>query len=104
MGFDKLSVFVQSKEAHVVLTVSGMLSVILWSNHVIGCLWYIMGIYAGSDTGLTWLSDGGAAYTEAGKLYEYTTALHWAITQMTPASMEVTPKSSSERIFTIVCI
>jgi len=39
-----------------------------------------------------------------GDWYVYTTALHWSLTQFTPASMEVHAVNSKERIFTIVTI
>merc|ERR1711976_256751 len=38
---------------------------------------------------------------ESNVLYLYTTALHWALTQYTPASMEVTPRNWAERIYAI---
>mmetsp|Transcript_25171 Transcript_25171/g.48232 ORF Transcript_25171/g.48232 Transcript_25171/m.48232 type:complete len:337 (+) Transcript_25171:1118-2128(+) len=36
--------------------------------------------------------------------YFYMTSLHWAVTQFTPASMEVTPKNSGERLYNLVAI
>ena len=33
--------------------------------------------------------------------YKYSTALHWSLTQFTPASMEVMPQNEYERFFTV---
>jgi len=43
-------------------------------------------------------------YVEPSVLYLYTTALHWALTQFTPASMEVTPRNWAERIYAILVV
>lgn len=37
-------------------------------------------------------------------MFQYLTAFHWAITQMTPGSMPVHPLNSYERIFNIICL
>lgn len=36
--------------------------------------------------------------------YAYTTALHWSLTQFTPASMEVVPQNAYERCYNVVVI
>jgi len=36
--------------------------------------------------------------------YFYSTALHWSLTQFTPGSMEVVPRNSAERSFTILTL
>lgn len=66
-------------------------------NHIIACLWYWMG-HVGSFED-NWLMAYGLDQRELS--YKYTTSLHWALTQCTPASMEVFPANSLERIFTI---
>jgi hypothetical protein len=79
--------------------------VILWLNHAIACGWYSIGMMRdSSDTGRTWLDEPtgdyqGGVYGDTGSPYLYTTSLHWAITQMTPGSMQVFPVNSSERIY-----
>lgn len=42
--------------------------------------------------------------TEPSLWYRYLTALHWALTQFTPASMEVVPHNSAERIFAMFTV
>jgi hypothetical protein len=91
----------------VVYDVVRIVFVILWLNHIIACSWVALGKNVSSDTGLRWLDlpVGGreyVAYSSAGNKYQYTTAFHWALTQMTPGSMQVFPVNSSERIFNSV--
>eukprot|EP00913_Durusdinium_trenchii_P004316 g4001.t1 len=51
---------------------------------------------------------GSRAIAQPGRpdslVYIYTTAYHWSITQLTPASCEIYPRSSRERIFNIAVI
>lgn len=77
---------------------------ILVANHFGACSWYWLGgIY--DDTVPSWRNTylvGHALGHET--LYEYTTSFHWSITQCTPASIEVQPENSTERIFAICCL
>lgn len=97
----KAKLRVQEKGFHLVMDIALLLLMILWVNHVVCCAWYSIGVYSESDTGYTWLKNNDLP--SGGTYYEYLTALHWAITQMTPGSMEVVPKSSGERLFN-VCV
>jgi len=95
----KAKLMIQMKGFHLAMDISLLLLVILWVNHVVCCGWYSIGRYIKSDTGSTWLSH--EEFSAAGTYYEYWTSLHWAITQMTPGSMEVFPESSEERIYSV---
>jgi len=84
---------------------------LVWVNHTIACFWCFLGREdprgSVSDTGFTWMDTGDGlawAYSHSGRLYQYTTAFHWALTQMTPGSMQVFPVNSVERIFNIICL
>jgi len=95
-----------------------ILGVILWINHVFTCIWFGIGSSSLTDTGFSWLDMadtlGGEGslenpteatpYRDATPLYQYTTAMHWSMTQMTPGSMQVFPQNSSERICNIFCL
>mmetsp|Transcript_68594 Transcript_68594/g.222301 ORF Transcript_68594/g.222301 Transcript_68594/m.222301 type:complete len:913 (-) Transcript_68594:215-2953(-) len=83
--------------------------VILLVNHMMACAWYAVGKYSVSDTGATWLDDklgGGSGKTYGGSslLYQYTTAMHWAMTQMTPGSMQVFQQNTNERVYSFFCL
>jgi len=88
-----------------------ILTSIVYINHVNGCMWFLIGRtgYEGDDTGgRSWLNqmltDEGPSYYHAGFVFQYFTSVHWSITQMTPGSMEVTPKNSYERMWNIICL
>lgn len=89
-----------------------LLFFIFWCNHVLGCVWYAIGVYgaADSDTGASWLDDTinagdwSKTYEDLGIYFQYTTSLHWSITQMTPGSIPLQPLNSSERVFNIACL
>ncbi|CAE8626473.1 unnamed protein product [Polarella glacialis] len=68
-------------------------------NHFIACFWYGVGSVEGEDS---WVSFWHLADRDVG--YRYATSLHWSLTQFTPASMEITPRNTLERAFTILVI
>jgi len=90
-----------------------ILAGILWINHFSSCVWFAIGrlVKEGgfdSDTGETWLDISvgtlDITYYRVGILFQYTTCMHWSMTQMTPGSMAVTPRNSFERLWNIVCL
>lgn len=93
------------REASLVLDISVAMLLMTWITHVFCCIWYSIGMdVEDSDTGTTWLTLGADANLKADSMYAYLTSLHWALTQMTPGSMEVTPKSSGERVYSILVL
>eukprot|EP00931_Biecheleriopsis_adriatica_P113694 TRINITY_DN8885_c0_g2_i1.p1 TRINITY_DN8885_c0_g2~~TRINITY_DN8885_c0_g2_i1.p1 ORF type:complete len:936 (-),score=147.56 TRINITY_DN8885_c0_g2_i1:130-2937(-) len=86
-----------------------ILAIIVWINHLLCCMWMGAARMGGDVFEQTWLDrfDGGRlghTFAEASVEYQYTTALHWSITQMTPGSMEVFPTNPLERIINILCL
>lgn len=102
----KLKAMNPKREFHLFLDMGIIMVSIFWLTHVWCCIWYVIGLdFDGSDTGTTWLShlrDGSGR--DAGGSYEYTTALHWSLTQITPGSMEVVPKTTKERVYNVVIL
>lgn len=96
------------KETDMTATVLRIISWILGIlilNHVIACFWFLLGQQEIRDLP-SWLDQVKLDYralsiTEPSNWYYYATALHWALTQFTPASMEVVPTNTYERFFTI---
>ncbi|CAK0851164.1 unnamed protein product [Prorocentrum cordatum] len=91
-----------SSEAVITLAgVAKLLLLLILVTHYVACMWFWLADT--SDERRTWktrfLSPGD--YSQP---YEYLTAMHWAITQFTPASMEVHPMNVQERLFTCVVI
>eukprot|EP00403_Amphidinium_massartii_P004537 CAMPEP_0178375138 /NCGR_PEP_ID=MMETSP0689_2-20121128/2733_1 /TAXON_ID=160604 /ORGANISM="Amphidinium massartii, Strain CS-259" /LENGTH=937 /DNA_ID=CAMNT_0019995121 /DNA_START=1 /DNA_END=2811 /DNA_ORIENTATION=- len=101
----------------IMLSIFKILLLILYINHMIACGWYALGSQIeGSDTGSVWLeisstspalqdSDGNVVkYHDAGFAYQYFTAFHFSLTQMTPGSMQVFPVNTYERIYNGSCL
>lgn len=96
----KAKLMINHSEVHMAMDISCLLLIMAWVNHIVACMWYVIGKYSRPATHATWLTN----FEGKGDLaYEYSTVLHWAITQMTPGSMEVNPRSVSERLYA-VCI
>jgi len=92
-----LFAYIKSDFVRTICSIFLMLLVLVVFNHYIACGWYLIGII--HDDG--WL-QAHILETKSNE-YLYTTALHWSLTQFTPASMEVYPHNLTERIYT-VCV
>jgi len=91
------------------MEVTKILVAIMIVNHMLACAWFAIGQWFPGDTGLSWLdaplaSDPDVTYKATAPLYQYTTSLHWTMTQMTPGSMQVVPLNSLERVFNFCCL
>ena len=75
-------------------------------NHTVACAWFAL-TRLSSDTGHSWLDlnfVNQRTYDDFDATFQYLTAFHWSLTQMTPGSMPVQPTNSTERVFNIVCL
>lgn len=91
---------VQSEFCLIMLGIARVIVSIMLINHLIACSWYGIGtVFEGRVD--TWVYQNNLHDKELG--YKYTTALHWSLTQFTPASMEVVPENALERVFA-VCV
>jgi len=82
-----------------------MMLCILVLNHVIACGWFLVGSIATSldlPSWLTWSERENFLNLEIG--YQYTTCLHWTLTQFTPASMDVVARNILERVYSIMVL
>mmetsp|Transcript_64361 Transcript_64361/g.199285 ORF Transcript_64361/g.199285 Transcript_64361/m.199285 type:complete len:692 (+) Transcript_64361:104-2179(+) len=103
----KVTAFVDNLEAQAsdfwissVIHVTKTMLLILALNHVIACGWYAVGS-VGRES---WTEQAFACEDGCTIWYRYATSLHWAVTQFTPASMEVNPKNALERTYAIAVI
>jgi len=73
-------------------------------NHVVACIWFGIGSFVRDEhlDGNNWIQANNLGERELG--YQYTTSMHWSLTQFTPASMEVRPYNVYERLFSIVVL
>lgn len=98
-----------SEIVHNLVNMLLLLMTIIWVNHVLACTWIAIARYCPSDTGLHWTSsvvsgESLDTYEQSSILFQYSTAVHWSFTQMTPGSMPVQPLNSIERLFNICCL
>lgn len=68
-------------------------------THFVACMWFFVG---SSEPGMSWVKKYELTHSDAVTQYAY--AYHWSITQFTPASMEVFPQNTKERVFAVVII
>ena len=59
--------------------------VFTWVNHILACLWAVIGFHAPSDTGARWVDlpvySGGGIFKSWDTAYQYWTSLHWSMSQ-----------------------
>jgi hypothetical protein len=91
--------------AFICFSVLELLAYVLALNHVIACLWYGIGRLGQSEGMRNWLQDAGREPVWGkGLAWKYVTSLHWSLTQLTPAAMDVSACNTMERIFSIVIL
>lgn len=81
--------------------VIGLMAAVILLNHTIACLWFYIGTSV-EDPSVSWLSLVEGVESDRG--YAYICAFHWAITQFTPATQNLAPRTSAERMFAIVVV
>eukprot|EP00403_Amphidinium_massartii_P046720 CAMPEP_0178459118 /NCGR_PEP_ID=MMETSP0689_2-20121128/47938_1 /TAXON_ID=160604 /ORGANISM="Amphidinium massartii, Strain CS-259" /LENGTH=1054 /DNA_ID=CAMNT_0020085531 /DNA_START=32 /DNA_END=3194 /DNA_ORIENTATION=- len=74
---------------------------LLMFNHVVSCTWYAIGHIDDEALHDTWLTSYIEQSLQHDRGYLYFTALHWALTQFLPGSMEVFPTKFNERVFNV---
>jgi len=92
--------FVERVDDETIVIIMGVFKIliaIMVINHLIACSWYGIGISDIYET--SWVKTN--EINPEDRMYAYTTALHWSLTQFTPASMEVVPENTGERAFTV---
>lgn len=103
--FVQLDALVSSRLLGVIVRVVRNVICIVMVNHFIACAFYALSEWQREEGTNSWIQHlRSDKYDDPPTLlYKYTTALHWALTQFTPASMEVFPCNALERIFA-VCV
>ncbi|CAJ1395504.1 unnamed protein product [Effrenium voratum] len=99
---DAMLEYIESEFTFLVISLLRLLFFIVLLNHVIACLWYLIGKESNIAGNVNWIQTGG--YLQEDATYKYTTSLHWALTQFTPASMDVSAKNVYERVFSIAVL
>jgi len=92
------------------LQFSRIFLVTLWCNHVLACGWWFVGRWGPTDTDYSWAQatiparEDGLRYSEANQAFQYATAFHWSVAQITLGAVEVTCGSTMERMYNVVCL
>jgi len=89
---------IHSEHNRTLMHIAKLLALIVAINHFIACGWYGMHHLREDQS---WVDVNFVKGDGLG--YRYWTSMHWSMTQFTPASMEVVPKNSLERFYT-VCV
>jgi len=100
--FVSVSEFIQSDELRTIFSLGVLVLGIVIFNHYFACGWYFVGKEGQRYGYENWLVEHGVFNT--GFRYEYSTSLHWSMTQFTPAAMEVHAWNSAERVYAICTI
>lgn len=95
----ELFVQIKSEQMRAVFNIAVMILGLVFANHYIACGWYYLGSEVTVDGGLTWLTITHMEHRD--NVFKYTTALHWSLTQFTPASMDVSATNVAERVYSI---
>jgi len=95
----------------VVLRTLQFAALILWTTHVVACAWYAIGKYSPSGSGEAhWIDTHRAGeffeYTiaETNAVYQFTSAYHWALAQITLGGLDINPTNTWERVLAIFCL
>lgn len=93
---------IESEYMFIVVNLAKLLLFILVLNHLVACCWFFVGSIGRGSGGTNWLEDAGKTpVADEDLAWKYTTALHWSITQFTPASMDISATNTGERVFSI---
>lgn len=93
---------IESEHTFICVNLTKLLMSVLVLNHVIACIWYLIGRLAMENQVRNWIEIG--AVEDSDISYKYTTSLHWSLTQFTPASMDISARNVWERAFSIVVL
>lgn len=99
--FEQLNDFIRNETSLMAFQITRLVIFILAINHFVACGWWAVGT-APEDVSSHWTDS--AMRHDDGVAYAYLTCLHWALTQFTPASMEVVPTNVWERLYTILVL
>jgi len=98
LAFNNVTVSLQNERYLLICGMARVVVGIVLTSHLIACMWYFIGTWDESSQN-TWVKENQLQNQGVG--YRYFTALHWALTQFTPASMEVVPRNFHERAFSV---
>eukprot|EP00930_Biecheleria_cincta_P048228 TRINITY_DN33580_c0_g1_i1.p1 TRINITY_DN33580_c0_g1~~TRINITY_DN33580_c0_g1_i1.p1 ORF type:complete len:890 (-),score=121.58 TRINITY_DN33580_c0_g1_i1:85-2754(-) len=100
--FAKLEVWIESEVTKSILGIAKLVLSIVILNHFCACIWYGVGSAGASVGEDNWITSFDVI--DKSFEYRYLTSMHWSVTQFTPAGMEISPRSTAERLYSIIVI
>lgn len=97
----KVNDMIYSESVSIIANIVKMIALLMVINHFIGCAWFFIGDNQADDIPV-WIDE--PTIRNAHWVYQYTSAYHWALTQFTPATMDVHPNCILERVFAIAVV
>ncbi|CAL1159119.1 unnamed protein product, partial [Cladocopium goreaui] len=82
-----------------IMKVLSGLGMILVVNHYIACFWYGLGLVYHENSWLQQANVAEGSFSEG-----YISALHWSLTQFTPATNNISPENVPERLYAVFVI
>jgi len=82
-----------------IMKVLSGLGMILVVNHYIACFWYGLGLVYPDDSWLVQANLREGSFSQG-----YITAVHWSLTQFTPATNNISPENMPERLYAVFVI
>jgi hypothetical protein len=99
-SFNQILSSMNSESLNIIAGLVKFLLLLILVTHYVACVWFWLA--DPEDKALTW--RGRFLDSDSSGVYGYFTSMHWALTQFTPASMEVVPVNVHERVFTCIVI
>lgn len=93
---------IDSEYVYTLASLGKLMGFILITNHLIACGWFSIGLAMKEAGEASWVADHDMINKDIS--WQYTTSLHWTLTQFTPASMEVFPANVAERTMAVVVL
>merc|ERR1719188_1599473 len=90
---------IESEVVLLVLSIVKFLVLLIVVNHFLCTGWYAIGVSYKESGHPNWIDEYNVWDRSFG--YRYTTALHWSLTQFTPASINMQPTNEGERVYGI---
>merc|ERR1712050_254939 len=93
---------ISSEATGIIANIVTMVLCMLLLSHFVACGWYFLSHWESERTDdaiPTWITVHNMKDKEIA--YQYFTGFHWAMTQFTPASMDVQPHNLAERVYAV---
>eukprot|EP00930_Biecheleria_cincta_P104823 TRINITY_DN9724_c0_g2_i1.p1 TRINITY_DN9724_c0_g2~~TRINITY_DN9724_c0_g2_i1.p1 ORF type:complete len:726 (-),score=109.06 TRINITY_DN9724_c0_g2_i1:448-2559(-) len=99
---DAINDYLDSEYSSIIVSIAKMLLILFVLCHFISCVWFLLASIQ-DESERTWVNNN-REFSDVPWDMQYLVALHWAITQFTPASMHVQPHNKLERTFAILIV